>query len=193
MDSYDFGRLIYLVILVVAVGGSLLIRARGQMGKTLREAVTWGLIFLGVVAAYGLWGDVRDDIVPRQSYIQGEGRIEVPQSPDGHYYLTLEIGGTPVRFVVDTGATAVVLSQQDAARIGIDPGGLAYLGRAQTANGTVTTASVRLTDVMLGDIRDASVPAEVNGGPMQGSLLGMTYLDRFDSLEIRDGRLILTR
>ena len=78
MDSYDTGRLIYLVILVIAIGGSLMVRSRRELGKTLREAVTWGLIFVGLVAGYGLWGDVRNDIVPRQSFIQGAGQIEVP-------------------------------------------------------------------------------------------------------------------
>ena len=193
MDSYDFGRLIYLLILAVAIGGSLLVRSRRSLGKFLREATTWGLIFVGIVAGYGLWGDIRNDIAPRQTYIQGSGQIEVPQSPDGHYYLTLTIDGTPVRFVVDTGASAVVLSQRDAARVGLEPQNLAYLGRAQTANGAVTTASVRLTNVELGDIRDKILPAEVNGGDMNGSLLGMTYLNRFRALEIRDSTLILTR
>jgi aspartyl protease family protein len=193
MNTDDTGRLIYLLILGVAVGGSLLVRSRHELGKTLREGVTWGLIFVAIVAGYGLWGDIRDDISPRQSFIQGSGQIEVPQSPDGHYYLTLSIDGTPVRFVVDTGATAVVLSQRDAARIGIDPTGLAYLGRAQTANGSVKTASVRLTNVELGEIRDATLPAEVNNGAMDGSLLGMTYLNRFETLKITDGKLILTR
>ncbi len=83
MDSYDFGRLIYLLILAVAIGGSLLVRSRRSLGKFLREATTWGLIFVGIVAGYGLWGDIRNDIAPRQTYIQGSGQIEVPQSPDG--------------------------------------------------------------------------------------------------------------
>ena len=57
---------------------------------------------------------------------------------------TLEINGTPVRFMVDTGASDIVLSRRDAERVGIDPAALGYLGRARTANGTVPTARVRL-------------------------------------------------
>lgn len=193
MDSHDFGRLLYLALLGCAVAGCFLVANRMQWGKVAREATVWALIFVGVVAAYGLWSDIRDDVAPRQSFLAGEGRIAVPRSPDGHYYLTLRIDDTPVRFVVDTGATDMVLSQADARRVGIDTKGIAYLGRAETANGTVTTAGVTLGEVRLGDVTDRNFRARVNGGEMDGSLLGMTYLQRFDSLEIRDGRLILTR
>ena len=67
--------------------------------------------------------------------------MEVPRSADGHYYLTMEVNGAPIRFVVDTGATELVLSRADAERAGIDTGGLIYSGRAFTANGMVETAA----------------------------------------------------
>jgi aspartyl protease family protein len=95
--------------------------------------------------------------------------------------------------VVDTGATEMVLSQDDALRVGIDPDRLIYSGVAATANGTVRTARVRLNEVALGPITDRNVAVYVNEGPMQGSLLGMGYLQRYDRLEIADGRLILER
>ena len=193
MDSYDIGRLAYLVLLGAAVGGYFIVANRRSWGKMAREMAVWALIFLGAIAGYGLWADVRDDIVPRQSFLLESGEVSVPRSPDGHYYLTLDVNGTPIRFVVDTGATEVVLSRQDAARAGLRPDRLAYLGRAQTANGTVTTASVRLESLELEGITDRNFPVEVNGGEMRGSLLGMRYLDRFSSVEISDGRLILTR
>jgi len=193
MDSYDIGRLAYLVLLGAAVGGYFLVSNRQNLGKVARDFSLWGLIFLGVVAGYGLWSDVRDDIVPRQSFVQDAGEVSVPQSPDGHYYLVLDINGTPVRFVVDTGATEIVLSQQDAARVGLRPSELAYLGRAQTANGLVTTATVRLDEIALEGIIDRNFPVEVNGGEMRGSLLGMRYLNQFETVAISDGRLVLTR
>ncbi|MEM8631158.1 MAG: TIGR02281 family clan AA aspartic protease [Pseudomonadota bacterium] len=193
MTGDDYGRLAYLVLLGAAVGGYFLVAERRNIGKLFRQAALWGLIFLGVIAGFGLWGDIRDDVVPRQSYVAEEGRIEVPRSPDGHYYLTLRVNDAPIRFVVDTGASQVVLTQEDARRAGIDPGSLAYVGRAHTANGLVSTAPVTLQSVELGPVSDARVRAQVNGGEMRESLLGMSYLDRYGSLEIRDGRLILTR
>ena len=193
METGDIERLIYLVVLGSAIGGYFLISSRHELGKRAKEAAVWVLIIFGLVAGYGLWEDVRNDVAPQQSYIAQTGQISVPQSPDGPYYLTLEIDGTPVRFVVDTGASEMVLSLADATRAGIDVDGLAFLGRAQTANGLVRTAGVTLSSVQLGDFTDRDFRASVNGGEMDGSLLGMTYLDRYDSLEIKDRELILTR
>jgi len=103
------------------------------------------------------------------------------------------VNDVPVEFVVDTGASQIVLSQTDAARVGIDPASLRYLGLANTANGQVRTAPVWLDRVSLDDLQDFDVPAVVNDGQMDGSLLGMTYIDSFDTIQIRDGELILQR
>jgi aspartyl protease family protein len=193
MDSLDTGHLVYLSILGIAVVGWFIAENRYSLGRTLRVALAWGFIFLGLVAGYGLWDDIRDDVAPRQTVFQDAGRVEVPRAFDGHYYLTLAINGVPVEFVVDTGATDMVLTRVDAARIGLDPDALAYTGIAGTANGQVRTARVRLEDVSLGGIRDRNVSASVNAGMMDTSLLGMSYLQRFDRLEISNGRLVLER
>jgi aspartyl protease family protein len=144
------------------------------------------------VAVVGLWGDIRQTVQPRPS-VMAEGRIELPRAPDGHYYLTAQVNDVPLRFVVDTGASQIVLSQQDARRAGIDTGSLVYTGRAFTANGEVRTAPVRLDRVEVGAIRDSDVRAVVNGGDMAGSLLGMEYLQRFSRVEITGGKLVLER
>jgi len=193
MTGDDIGRIIYLLLLVAVVGGWFFVTNRENLGKTAQQAAIWGLIFVGVIAVAGLWEDIRDDVAPRQSVVSDGARIEVPRSFDGHYYLSLELNGTPVRFVIDTGATDMVLTREDARAVGIDPDRLAYLGSAQTANGTVPIARVTLNTVALGGVVDTNVGASVNGGEMFGSLLGMTYLNRFGRIEIADGRLILER
>ena len=192
MGEEHIGRLIYLVLLVTVIGGWFFMQNRHRLGKMLQQALIWGFILIGTVGAVGLWQDIRDDIAPRQTLLQS-GSIAVPRATDGHYYLSLELNGTPVRFVVDTGATDLVLSQRDAQRIGIDTEDLAFLGRANTANGMVATADVSIDQVTLGPITDRNVRASVNGGEMTDSLLGMNYLNRFERIEIADGRLILTR
>lgn len=193
MGDYETGRLIYLALLGGALIAYMLIANRGQMGAMLRAALLWGLIFVGVIAAVGLWEDLRETVAPGRAVSFGEGRIEVPRDVSGHYYVTLEVQGTPVRFVVDTGATHMVLSRQDAMRVGLDPGSLVYTGLANTANGTVRTARVTLGEVAFGGFLDTDVAAWVNEGEMELSLLGMSYLARFERIEIERGRLILTR
>ncbi|MCB1349382.1 MAG: TIGR02281 family clan AA aspartic protease [Paracoccaceae bacterium] len=192
MDSYDIGRLAYLVLLLTAVGGYFVASGRGSLNKMAQQAAIWGLIFLGLVAGYGLWTDVRHDLAPRQSMV-GAGRLEVPRQFDGHFYVTAAANGARIDFVVDTGATDVVLTREDAARAGIDLASLAYTGTASTANGIVRTARARLPDLTLGGFTDQAVPVLVNEGEMDTSLLGMTYLRRFEKIEIADDKLILTR
>lgn len=192
MNPDDLPRLIFLGLLVAAVAGSYLAANRGNMGRVAQQAAIWGLIFVGVIAAYGLWNDVSRDLRTRQS-LMSEGKIEVPRSPDGHYYVTALVNGVAVDFVIDTGATDMVLSQADAARAGLNPDTLAYLGSAFTANGEVRTAMVQLDHVNLSGIEDRDVRAVVNQGQMDGSLLGMGYLSRYARIEIADGQMILTR
>ncbi len=191
MDGDTIARMAYLGLLLAAVGGWVIVEYRQRLGLALRSAAAWGLIFIGAMAGYGLWTDIRTDIGPAQMTV-ADGRVELPRAPDGHYYATLVLNGTEVRFMADTGATNMVLSQQDARRIGIDPDTLIYLAEAQTANGTVRTARVTLDSVELGPLRDATFQAWVTDGEMEGSLLGMDYLGLF-RIEIAGDRMILTR
>ncbi|MDG1169102.1 MAG: TIGR02281 family clan AA aspartic protease [Sulfitobacter sp.] len=193
MADIDTGHLIYLVILLVMVGGWFFMQTREGLNKTLQYAAVWGMIFIGGAAAVGLWQDISRDTRQSQISFSGTDQIIVPRARDGHYYLTVQINDTPVRFVVDTGATDMVLTQADASRAGIDLQTLSYLGRANTANGQVRTALVRLDDVRLGAVTDHDVSAVVNEGQMQQSLLGMGYLQRWGRIEISQGELILTR
>lgn len=185
-------QLLYLSLLGIAIAGSALVAGRQNLGKMVQQGLIWALIFVGVIGAYGLWEDISRDVNPRQSMIS-EDTIAVPRGRDGHYYLTLNINDTPVPFVIDTGASQVVLSQRDATRIGLDPASLQYFGSAMTANGVVQTAPVMLDQVSLGTITDSDVPAVVNGGEMDTSLLGMTYLGLYDRIEISDGQMVLSR
>lgn len=191
MSSNDFASLLYLTLLGTVIGGYFLVSQRRNMGQVARQAALWGLIFVGAVAAAGLWQDIRST-VPGHAMVSETGQISVPRAPDGHYYLTLEVDGTPVRFIVDTGASDMVLSLDDARRIGLVTGDLRFTGRARTANGEVSTAPVWLDEVALGPVVHRDVAARVSQGEMPGSLLGMGYLSRFASLSIENGRLTLT-
>ncbi len=175
----------YLVLLGIVVVGYLAIQSRGHLKTMLKQGATWLFIFATIVVGYGVWSDMSEARLPRQSVFAEEGRIEVPRAGDGHYHLILRINGVPVPMIVDTGASDLVLSRA--------PEALVFTGRAQTANGRVETAHVRLPEVSVGGITDRFVPAVVNSGDMQKSLLGMSYLNRFSRIEMTRDRLILTR
>ncbi|MFN4192646.1 MAG: TIGR02281 family clan AA aspartic protease [Tabrizicola sp.] len=188
MDGETLARVGYLALILLALGGWVMVEFRQRMGQALRMALAWGMIFLGMMAGYGLWSDIRQDIMPIQAAT--DGAVEVPRSGDGHYYLTLRIEGTAVAFMVDTGASGMVLSARDAERLGIDPDSLSFLGQANTANGVVRTARVTLQDVELGPFRNDSFRAFVTEGELDQSLLGMEYLGQF-RMEFAGGTLIL--
>jgi aspartyl protease family protein len=195
MDIDTIMRLVYLVLLGTVVGGYFLLSGRQRMSQTLQQAAIWFLIFVGAVLAYGIWEDIEDIATPRQSIVSTvEGVVvDVPRQRDGHYHLFLEINGTEVEFIVDTGASDLVLTRQDAARVGLTDDSLRFLGEARTANGMVRTAAVRLDEVALGEIVDRDVPAVVNEGEMYQSLLGMSYLQSFGRIEIENDQLRLVR
>ncbi len=193
MDGDSIARVAYLSLLGLAVVAWFISQNRQTLNKTLQQAMAWVFIFIGVIAVVGLWEDIRSTVGPvPQMTVTGE-TIQVPRSADGHYYLPIEVNGQPITFLVDTGASQIVLSSQDAERLGIDPDQLNYFGRAFTANGEVRTAPVRLDTLTLGPITDRDISAWVNEGELHQSLLGMDYLHRFSNIQFADGRLVLSR
>lgn len=193
MTGDDTARLLYLVLLGAAVVAWFFAQNRTSLGKNMQYMVVWGLIFVGAIAAVGLWGDIRNTARPASYTSLGEDQIELRRALDGHYYVTAQVNGAPVDFVVDTGATLIVLTRADAERAGLNTDDLAFIGRAGTANGTVSTAQVRLDSLTIGPLEDRGIAASVNGGELDKSLLGMNYLERFSSVQISDGRMLLTR
>ncbi|MGR3616654.1 MAG: retropepsin-like aspartic protease family protein [Paracoccaceae bacterium] len=193
MNGDQFGEALYLIILGGAVVVWFVAQNRLSLGKMAQGALAWVLIFVAVIAVIGIWDDIRGTISPRQSVQSESGQITVPQARDGHYYLTLDVNNAPVTFLVDTGATQVVLTETDARKVGVNMDDLIFSGTAYTANGQVKTAPIWLEDVALGPHSDADVRAWVNGGELDQSLLGMSYLQLWSGIEIRNGALILTR
>jgi aspartyl protease family protein len=191
MNGDKAASLIYLALLLAAVGGWIVVEHRQRLGQALRVALAWGMIFIGLMAGYGLWNDISNAAAPRQTLGQ-TGELIIPRASDGHYYLRLLVNGQEITFMADTGATNIVLSPADAQVLGMQPDDLRFLGEAVTANGTVRTARVALDAVSLGPFQDRDVTAYVNEAEMDGSLLGMDYLGRF-SIEIAGERMILRR
>lgn len=193
MTGDDIARLAYLALLLTAVGGYFVAESRANLGQNLRHALIWVLIFVGVLAGVSLWSDIRDDISPQQSVIQDTGQIVLPRAFDGHFYATLRMNGQPIDFIVETGASNIVLTKEDAARIGVEMNALRFYGRAMSANGEVRTAPARIAKVELLGVQDFGVEVWVNEGEMPRSLLGNDYLQRFEKIEISRNQLVLTR
>jgi len=175
------------------IGGSFLFSRRGKLNQTLQQAMIWGLIFVGAIIAYGFKDVLKAQIYPSQAVQIASDSITLARSRDGHFHADLSVNGHSIDFIIDTGASGVVLSKKDAQSIGIVTGNLNFLGTASTANGQVRTASIKLGVVKLGNFVDYDVPASVNDGELFGSLLGMDYLNRFSEFRINGDTLTLSR
>lgn len=113
------------------------------------------------------------------------------KSTDGHFWADGEVNGRSVRFLVDTGATAVALTPADAQKLGIDPAQLRYSYKVVTAGGQIRAASVRLASMTVAGARLDDVDALVIEKGLDTSLLGMTYLGRLSSFQATRGALVL--
>jgi len=119
---------------------------------------------------------------------------ETTLEPDrfGQFGAEVEINGQPVRVMVDTGASFVVLSYETAERIGLQVLRADYTGRVQTANGVAMVAPITLRHVALGPIYLGDVQALVaERGASPTNLLGMSFLRRLASVEQKSGKLVL--
>lgn len=183
-------RTLYLGLLVLALAGWGILEMRRNFSRSLKMMLAWAMILLGLMAVYGLWGDIQRGFKPAQQV--GTDEITLPRAADGHYYADVSINGVNVTFMADTGASTVVLSPQDARKVGIDPATLAFIGQASTANGMVRTARVSLPNVGFGPFHEETLPASVNQGEMDISLLGMDYLGQFQ-ITIAGDKMVLRR
>jgi aspartyl protease family protein len=120
------------------------------------------------------------------------GVVEIRASETGHYHAQVEVNGEEIEVMVDTGATMLALTHEDAERAGIYPKESDYTMRARTANGIAKIAPVRLSEVTIGDITVRNVDATVSEpGVLNTTLLGMSFLSKLDKFEIRQGILVL--
>jgi aspartyl protease family protein len=117
--------------------------------------------------------------------------VVIPAGPHGHFLVEAMVEGVPIRFLVDTGASDIVLSPNDALEIGLRPADLRFTRRFETANGTVRGAPVILRELRVGQLQLFDVGASVNEAPLEVSLLGMSFLNELRGYEVADGRLIL--
>ncbi len=194
----DWARVGYLVALLALVSSAVLLRRRPPLALLAKQAAAWLGVALVVLLGYSyrlelvaVGERVLAELLPHRGSAVSEGEISFRAGLDGHFRIEAMVDGTPVRFLVDTGASLVVLSPADARRLGFDPAALAYTQSFATANGTVRAAPVRLGELVIGPVRVSDLAASVNGAAMESSLLGISFLARLRSYEVRGDTLTL--
>lgn len=203
-DNADFAGIVAALALLIFLGGSMFSGYRGRFTKAVRDAVTWGVMALALVAGYSY----RDQIMPVAQRIAGELIPGVPiqfatgdinsvgvrirKLANGQFMAQVHANGAKINMVVDTGASTIVLNPSDAARAGIKLSALHYSVPVQTANGTSFAARVRLRNVSIGPVSIDDVEALIaRPGALRESLLGMSFLSRLRSYEFSGDFLTL--
>lgn len=118
--------------------------------------------------------------------------VEIKAGAHGHYYASAEINGRPINVLVDSGASIVALTYDDASRAGVYVRDSDYTQQVSTANGLARVAPVVLARISIGDITVRDVPAAVTEpGSLGTTLLGMSFLSRLQRVDMRAGTLVL--
>ena len=197
MNNSDSHNLIYLVLLLIIILSGFISRRDNNWSLIFKYLFYWSLIgFIGVVIySYRFeFSDFKNRIIgeinPRSGRVDGDNII-INISEDGHFYINLMVNDSKILFMIDTGASDLVLSKSDAIKLGINLNNLNFNRSYQTANGISWGASIILKEIQVGNIKFYNVNASVNQGEMVNSLLGMSFLRQFHRYEFFRDKLIL--
>ena len=198
LSDMDNARLVTLLIVLGSTGSAVLYGRQVHWTITARNIAIWVGIAAVLVVGYSfrdVLESVRDrvgaEFLPTEPVAADARTVVLTETEGGDYLATGEVNGIRVRFAIDTGASDIVLSPQDAQRIGIDTSALSYIHETGTANGVGHTADATVASLTLGPIRFENLRVSVNQAPMDSSLLGMAFLRRMQSFEFRGHKLYL--
>ena len=204
ISNREFVRGGYLVIVLIFVGSALLGRGAG-VAEVVQAAVGWLAIFLVVVCAYAyrseltavgarLYGVLAPG-VPISGQLAGEenNTVVIVRSIDGHFAVRAHLDAVSATLLLDTGASFVTLTPEDAKKIGVDTGSLHFATPIRTANGLIQAAPIVIDTLSIGSIARHRVAALVAPpGSLEESLLGMSFLNTLNGFAISGDRLVLT-
>lgn len=194
----QFGSLAYQIVLLVFLGATALVMFRERFTQAVTAALLWVILALALVIGYSYRFELRNvsdrvmaELMP--GHVISHGRnVEVARMANGDFDVTVQINGARIAMVLDTGASSVVLAREDAQAAGLPVEVLAYTATIDTANGRTRAAPVTLDRIAVGALVERSVAALVaQPGQLKTSLLGMSFLNRLQSWEVRGDRLLL--
>ena len=191
------------VLVALAIYLSLGLFNRASVGRTARYAAIWAVLLAVVLAGYtyrdqleGVARRFAAGIVPEETVVEPDGKggqVVVNRRRGTHYLLTAHLNQAPIEMMVDTGASIVTLTPEDARLAGISTTNLRYNVQVQTANGTALAAPVILDRLAVGTIERRRVSALVTQpGQLDTSLLGLNFLNSLGSYTFTRNSLVLT-
>jgi aspartyl protease family protein len=208
LTTADYAIFVAQIAIATVLGASVVMMVRHYLPAAVQAALFWTLVGIGLATTYDhraqltetggrALSDLRElgerllaDLIPGP--VQFGRSVEIPRGRGGDFHVPAQVNGAPVYMVLDTGASAVVLTPDDAKAAGLPLDMLHYTVEIETANGHARAAEVSLKQVSVGFITERAVPALIaQPGQLKESLLGMSFLNRLESYEMRGDRLLM--
>jgi aspartyl protease family protein len=186
------------IIALALIGVAAAALFRQRFTHVLESALVWIVIALILALGYTYRFELRDvadrmlaELIPGRAASRGR-TVEIVRGSGGGFAVTTQVNNARVPMVLDTGASAVVLTQEAAKAAGLPLEVLTYSVNVDTANGRARAAPVTLDRITIGGITERSVPALIaQPGGLRTNLLGMSFLNRLESWEVRGDRLVM--
>jgi len=170
-----------------------------DVARLATAAMTWALLLIALTGVYAyrfdaseIFGRITGELFPSEPQVGRGGEVIVNRRLSGEFAIGGRVNNARVTFLFDTGASAVVLTADDARRAGVESSRLVFDVPVATANGAAMAAETRLDQIAVGPIVMRNVPALVaRRGALDESLLGMSFLERLKSYTVERDRLVM--
>ena len=199
LNSADWPQMIYLLLLLMVISISLFSRGIMPFKQIIKYLGIWSAIALIIISLYSYRFEFSDfknkvlgEISPRTARINSSGQMIINLARDGHFYLNIMVNNTSMLFMIDTGASDIVIGIPEAKKLGIKTDDLSYTKTYQTANGKSFGATIKLDKMTISDVNFYDISASVNSSNMGTPLLGMSFLRKLRKYEFYQDKLILT-
>jgi len=194
----DVISLMVKIALAVFVGAIVLTLLRERFSRAIETAMVWVAVALLLAVGYGFRSELREvtdhamaDYLPGRAASRSRV-VEITRGGQGNFSVAAHLNSARVSMVLDTGASSVVLTQDAAKAAGLPVEVLTYTVPIDTANGRTRAAPVTLNSITVGGIVERSVPGLIaQPGQLRTNLLGMTFLNRLESWEVRGDKLVM--
>ena len=196
-SSYN---LVYASLFTIFAICGVLTNGRIAALKNLSQFAVWVVLIFIMVGLYGFRFQLENfynvamlNLMPSRVSIAQDGSVQIAKSNNGHYMVTANVNNVPIYFLIDTGATDVSLTMNDAKKIGIDTSNLVFNQATNTANGINYAAQIVISSIKIGNIEISRIKGNVIREGLDTSLLGMSFLNKLTSYSFQNDILSMEK
>jgi aspartyl protease family protein len=199
LAPHEFAGLAFAAALAIPFLGRVRDAYGGRWAKGVQALIFWAAAIVLLVGLHAyrfelseIANRVLGAFVPGAAITTPGGEVRITRDTGGSFVVAGRVNGTAARFIFDTGATAVVLTDEAARAAGLRVADGDYVVTVSTANGRTTAAPARIAELVVGSIRERDVRALVaRRGALRENLLGMSFMERLGGWRVEGDQLIL--